>query len=223
MRETRLGIPVGNLRGMESRRRRLPRAERRALIEDAATRLFAQRGYAATSVEDIVAAAGVSKPMLYRHFDSKRELCVALLERYRDELVSAPLERFAADGHWRRQISAMGDAWLGWVEDHPDAARLLLTPIHGDPEVERAQRTLHERQARTQAALLRELAPDLDEAEAEPLGEVLRANHVAVALWRLEHPDVERDVALRVLLRVPEALLLSLGAPRQRARARGAR
>lgn len=202
---------------MESRSRRLPRAERRALIEDAATRLFAQKGYGATSVEDIVAAAGVSKPMLYRHFESKRELCVALLERYRDELVAASLERFDPGGSstWQAQIAALGDAWLAWVEAHPDAARLLLSPIHGDPEVERVQRALHARQAQTQAALLRELpiAPGLDEAEAEPLGEALRANHVAVALWRLDHPDVDRDVALRALLRVPEALLISLGAP----------
>jgi AcrR family transcriptional regulator len=192
---------------------RLSRSARRAEIERAATRLFAERGYAATSVDHVAAAAGVSKPMLYRDFDSKRDLCVALLERYRDELVAAPLARFdPATSDWREQIAAMGDAWLGWVEENPDAARLLLAPIQGDPEVERAQRELHARQSQTQAALLRELAPHLDEAEAEPLGEALRASHVGVALWRLEHPDVPREVALRALLRVPEALLLSLGA-----------
>ena len=189
------------------------RSDRRAEIERAATRLFAERGYAATSVEDIAAAAGVSKPMVYRDFESKRDLCVALLERYRDELVAAPLARFdPAATDWHEQTAAMGDAWLGWVEENPDAARLLLVPIQGDREVERAQRELHARQSQTQAALLRELAPDLDESEAEPLGEALRAGHVSVALWRLEHPDVPREVALRALLRVPRALLLSLGA-----------
>src|SRR3954469_15505411 len=113
-------------------RRRLSRSERRALIERAATRLFAERGYAATSVEDVAAAAGISKPMLYRDFDSKRDLCVALLERYRDELVAASLARFdPAVSAWREQIAAMGDTWLGWVEENPDAARLLLGPIRG--------------------------------------------------------------------------------------------
>jgi AcrR family transcriptional regulator len=195
------------------RPRHSSRSGRRALIERAATRLFAQRGYAATSVEHVAAAAGISKPMLYRDFDSKRDLCVALLERYRDELVEASLSRFDPSGSdWRKQIAAMGDAWLGWVEENPDAARLLLMPIQGDPDVERTQRELHTRQSQTQAALLRELAPRLDEAEAEPLAEALRASHVSVAMWRLEHPDAPRDVALRALLRVPEALLLSLGA-----------
>jgi len=52
-------------------RRRLPPDQRRALIEDAAARLFAERGYAATKREDIAAAAGVTKPILYRHFDNK--------------------------------------------------------------------------------------------------------------------------------------------------------
>jgi AcrR family transcriptional regulator len=189
------------------------RVARRELIERAATRLFAQRGYAATSVEDVAAAAGISKPMLYRDFESKRDLCVALLERYRDELAAAPLAKFdPAATDWREQIAAMADAWLGWVEDNPDAARLLLAPIRGDADVEHVQRELHARQAQTQTALLRELAPDLDETEAEPLGEALRASHVSVATWRLEHPEVPREVALRALLRVPEALLLSLGA-----------
>ena len=51
--------------------RRLTASEHLPLIELAATRLFARRGFAATTVEDIVRAAGVTKPMLYRHFESK--------------------------------------------------------------------------------------------------------------------------------------------------------
>ena len=64
------------------------------MIEQAATELFARRGYAATTVEGIARAAGVTKPMLYRHFESKQDLCIALLDRHRDELVAAPLAAF---------------------------------------------------------------------------------------------------------------------------------
>src|SRR3954452_9204799 len=103
-------------------RQRLEPAVRRRLIEEAATRLFAQRGYLSTTVEEIVRAAGVTKPMLYRHFESKRDLCVALLERYRDQLVAAPLEQFEPGrADWREQLFRMGDAWLAWIEAHPDA------------------------------------------------------------------------------------------------------
>jgi AcrR family transcriptional regulator len=192
-------------------RRRLAAAERRRLIEQAATRLFAERGYANTTVDDIVSAAGVTKPMLYRHFESKQELCITLLERYRDELIAAPLAKFRPGASDREaQLAAMIDAWLAHVEHHPDAARMLFTPVSGDAEVERVQRRLHRRQADTQAALLREFEPTLDEVEAEPLGDVVRAGFAAVALWRLDHPETPREAPASVLLRLVDGILSTL-------------
>jgi AcrR family transcriptional regulator len=187
---------------------RLTAAERRRVIEQAATELFAQRGYAATTVEDIVRAAGVTKPMLYRHFESKQELCIALLERYRDELVAAPLAYFdpeATDAH--AQLVAMAAAWLEHARNHPAATRLLFVPITGDPEVERVQRELHARQRATQTALLREFAPALSDAEAEPMGEVTRTALATMALWWIEHPEAPREVTVGVIVRMVEGLI----------------
>jgi AcrR family transcriptional regulator len=187
---------------------RLTGSERRRRIEDAATELFARRGYAATTVQDIVGAAGVTKPMLYRHYESKQELCIALLERHRDELVAAPLAVFDPDASDRRsQLGPMIEAWLEHARRHPAAIRLLFIPITGDPEVERTQRELHARQRATQVALLREFAPRLDEAEAEPMGEIVRAGLAAVALWWLEHSEVPREVLVQVLVRLVEGLI----------------
>lgn len=62
-------------------RQRMARAERREQVLDAATRAFARRGFAATSLEDIAAEAGVTHVILYRHFASKAELYRAVLER----------------------------------------------------------------------------------------------------------------------------------------------
>lgn len=205
-------IPYGTLRRMtRASSRRLTTSERLPLIERAATRLFARRGFAATTVEDIVREAGVTKPMLYRHFESKQELCVALLERYRDELISAPLAQFTPGiDDSQTQLPSMIEAWLGYIEQHPDAARLLFTPISGDPEVERVQRELYVRQRDTQIALLREFAPGLEEAEAEPLGEAMRASLAAVALWWLDHPKSPREVPARALLRVTQGTIATL-------------
>ena len=187
---------------------RLRASERRRLIERAATGLFARRGYAATTVEDIVAAAGVTKPMLYRHFESKRELCIALLKRYRDELVAAPLARFdPAAGDPRAQLVPMIEAWLEHAFEHPDATRLLFTPITGDPEVERVQRELHDRQRATQTALLREFASEVDDLEADPMGELMRVSLATVALWWIEHPDTQPEPLVRVLVRMAEGLI----------------
>lgn len=190
---------------------RLTRTERRRLIEDAATGLFARQGFATTSVEDIVRSAGVTKPMLYRHFESKQELCIALLERHRDELVGAPLAVFDPGAEDRQaQLLAMIKAWLDHARRHPDATRLLFIPITGDPEVERVQRELHARQRATQTALLREFAPALEEADAEVMGEVARSSLAGVALWWLEHPEVSRDVPARTLLHMVEGLIGSV-------------
>ena len=187
---------------------RFTRTERRCLIEDAATELFARQGYAATTMDDIARAAGLTKPMLYRHFESKRELCTALLERHRDELVAAPLAVFEPDaGDRRSQLVPMLEAWLDHARAHPDATRLLFVPIAGDPEVERTQHELHARQRATQVALLREFAGGLDETEAEPMGEIVRTSLAAVALWWLEHPDAPRQVLVRVLARMVEGLI----------------
>jgi AcrR family transcriptional regulator len=187
---------------------RLSRPERRRLIEDAATQLFARRGYAATTVDEIVRAAGVTKPMLYQHFESKQELCIALLERHRDELIAAPLAVFDPGAGGRRsQLETMAAAWLEHARRHPDATRLLFTPITGDAEVERTQRELHARQRATQVALLREFAAALDEAEAEPMGEVVRSSLAALALWWFEHPEVPREVLVQVVVRLVEGLI----------------
>lgn len=61
--------------------RRMPRAERREQILDAATRAFAGAGFAATGLDDIAAEAGVTRVILYRHFDSKSDLYRAVLAR----------------------------------------------------------------------------------------------------------------------------------------------
>ena len=66
--------------------RRLPRAERREVILRSAAQLFGRRGYAAASMEDIAAAAGVTKLILYRHFASKADLYRAVLQRVADQL-----------------------------------------------------------------------------------------------------------------------------------------
>lgn len=196
---------------------RISRIERRSLIESAATRLFAEKGFVATTVDDIVGAAGVTKPMLYRHFESKQELCILLLERYRDELIAAPLTQFEPGsrdlGH---QLPAMLDEWLGYIEAHPEATRLLFTPISGDPEVARVQQSLYRRQAATQASLLREFVPGLSERDAEPLGEALRAGLGAVALWWLDDPGTPRDVPATALRRLTEGTIGALRSEQQR-------
>jgi AcrR family transcriptional regulator len=179
--------------------------------------LFADRGYAATTVEDVVAAAGVTKPMLYRHYESKQDLCIRLLERYRDELIGATLSQFTREaavdhgtGQWDgRRLEQMIDAWLEWVERHPDATRLLFTPIRGDRDVQATQLELFERQRNTQQALLSEFAPGLPDCELEPLAEITRAGFAAIALWLLADPEQRRTDGRNALMRMARGILIA--------------
>jgi AcrR family transcriptional regulator len=192
----------------EKSRSRLSAQQRRSLIEEAAARLFAERGYAATTVEDIVAEAGVSKPMLYRHFESKKELHMKLLERRRDELAAAPLDRFLqAEGSPEDRLPAMIEAWFAHVAEHPDTSRLLFQDASGDPDVQALQRELRGRQRADDVALLREFAPGLPEDELEPLGEIIRSSLTGLALWWLDNPDVRRATVVAATLRVTIGVL----------------
>lgn len=68
--------------------RRLGREDRRAQILDAATEAFARAGFSATSLEDVAIEAGVSRVILYRHFDSKADLYRQVLDRVCARLVA---------------------------------------------------------------------------------------------------------------------------------------
>jgi AcrR family transcriptional regulator len=98
--------------------RRLPRTERREQILAAATRAFARNGYADTSLDDVAGEAGVTRVLLYRHFDSKADLYRALLDRACTRLA----ERVGTDHFEEDAIPGL----LAAAASDPDAFRLLF-------------------------------------------------------------------------------------------------
>lgn len=106
--------------------RRLPRAERREQILSAATRAFARAGFAATPLDDVAVEAGISRVILYRHFDSKADMYRAVLDRACTRLTEA----VGADDFG-------DDAVLDLVRaaaDDPDGFRLLFRHAAREPE-----------------------------------------------------------------------------------------
>ena len=110
---------------------RLRAAERRAQLLGVARRLFARDGYRGASMESIAEAAGVTKPVLYQHFSSKRALYSALLAndlgRLTEELETAFSQ---AEDNAERLRRGFG-AYLDFVDRHEDAFRLLFTEALG--------------------------------------------------------------------------------------------
>jgi AcrR family transcriptional regulator len=197
-------------------RKRLRRGERRRVIEAAAAALFAEHGYAATRLEDIAAAAGVSKQLLYRHFPSKKALHMALLTRHRDELLAGLASDMDTGGPLAERLPRVMDRWFRYVEDHPYAAAMLFRDTTGDPELQRFYRELQASARAANVALLR-AEPELDipESRIEPLAEFFRAANTGLAMWRADNPGVRRAVVVGVAV---ESMLGALGVEQRSAR-----
>jgi len=108
----------------ETPRQLLPREERRAQILQAAARAFADGGYAATSMEDVAAAAGVTKLIVYRHFESKEELYGAILDSVSTRLKAEWTAAMALPLPQRRGGTVR--ALLRVAREDPDGYRLLI-------------------------------------------------------------------------------------------------
>jgi AcrR family transcriptional regulator len=96
-----------------------------AALLDAARELFAQDGYAATSLDAVVARAGVTKGALYHHYDGKRELFRAVLHREMERLAEGLAEVFARKRDPWDGVQAGCRAFLEAALD-PELQRLLL-------------------------------------------------------------------------------------------------
>ena len=194
---------------MASVRRRLAPEQRRKLIVDAAGRQFGARGYDGTRLDAVAAAAGVTKPVLYRHFDDKTALYLAVLERHREDLGS-----FSAavppEGPLEARLRAVLEVWLDYVEVHEYAWRMLFRDSGGGEEVRAFRVEVHARARAVLVEVIRGLAPaPIPERELEPLAELLRMGMVSLVLWWIETPGVEREAILDAMARVWSALLRS--------------
>lgn len=105
---------------------RLPAAERRQQLLDSALGVFADNGYHSTSMNHIAEAAGVTKPVLYQHFTSKRDLYRELLEEIGGKLTDTIAKATADAPGPRQQIEAGFGAYFRFVADHNDAFRVLF-------------------------------------------------------------------------------------------------
>ena len=87
---------------------------------------FAARGFHQTSMDDVAEAAGVTKPVLYQHFQSKRELYLELLDDVGAQLRAAIAEATSSAGGPRQQVEAGFAAYFRFVAEKESAFRLLF-------------------------------------------------------------------------------------------------
>ncbi len=122
---------------METKRGRTPPASggtaRRRLLKSA-TELFTRKGYAGTTVREIVAAAGVTKPVLYYYFRSKEGIYLELMgegfSRFDSLLGDVVAERESAS----RRLTRLCTQTFALFEEHIDVARVMYAIYYGPPQ-----------------------------------------------------------------------------------------
>jgi AcrR family transcriptional regulator len=117
----------------ESRPRvRMAGHERRKQLIDVGRALFAEKGFEATSIEEIAARAGVSKPVVYEHFGGKEGLYAVVVDREMSDLLGR-LQGALAEAHPRLLVERAALALLTYIEEQTDGFRVLTrdSPVAG--------------------------------------------------------------------------------------------
>jgi AcrR family transcriptional regulator len=188
-------------------RRRLTAEERRAGILDAALAVFSAHGYHASSIDDIAREAGISKALIYEHFDSKQGLYGDLLEQNANELferLASSLAGVEVESGAARLATGL-DAFFTFVEERRDAWRILFRDV-SDPETSAALDRIVEQVTVVVAALIaqdpgaRSQGGDESEPGIRVLAQMLVGAVQSVANWWAEHPEVARGQALEMVM-----------------------
>ena len=190
------------------------------MILDAGMRAFAERGYERASMREIARLAGVTAPVLYDHFSSKRELLVALLEEREAELrAHQGRERGLEPGP--ELARALVEDFFSWVEAHPDAWRMLFRDVPTDPEVLAVQHRLRQRSIDQIASFA---ASGPEPRAVPPLGRgavdrllarsVYAINNELVAWW-MENREVPREEVVGLAHDLLRSAIAAFQSPRR--------
>jgi len=115
------------------------REKTRQAILRSALELFARRGYSATKAEDIARKAGISKGLIYSHFDTKQDILYAILAEQMARVFPAMFKDDDTRPAYERLLSVV-DSWLEFVKTEPDLTRLSLQ-LNLDDEFRRILRS----------------------------------------------------------------------------------
>ena len=114
---------------------RMTGAQRRQQLVEIGRELFGQRGYEATSIEEVAARADVSKPVVYEHFGGKEGLYAVVVDREMQLLLDRFTSALSAPGHPRELLERAALVLLDYIEEDTDGFRVLArdSPAAGPP------------------------------------------------------------------------------------------
>ena len=169
----------------------MPADQRRQQLFEVARERFAQQGFHATSMDEIAEAAGVTKPVLYQHFPSKRALYVELLEETGRQLLSTLADATARAGSLRERVELGFRAYFRFAVGNRSAFLFLLgTSLRSDPEFARIVEEILDAAAETIAVLIEIPVPD---AQRQMLANAIVGMAESVGRKALRDPNAVVD------------------------------
>ena len=193
-----------SVEGAQGPRRRLSAEERRESILDAANHVFGEHGYEHVRIDDVAAAAGISKALIYEHFESKQDLYAELMNRAAIDLLRVLVQAASAPGMEGplRMENAAAAGFL-WVQEHPHAFHMFIRDVT-DPEISAQQDALRKGAVTAMADVMEMEPPEtragMSRRQTEQLAEMIVGGWYALADWWLQHPDVPREELMTSML-----------------------
>jgi AcrR family transcriptional regulator len=175
-------------------RSRMTAAERREQLIGTSRALFAERGFDGTSVEEVAARAGVSKPVVYEHFGGKDGLYAVVVDREVRSLLALMQESLTA-GHPRVLLEQATLALLDYIEQSPDGFRILVRDSPIGSASESYVSIIGDVASRVEHILAAELsARGLDERAAPMYAQMLVGMVGTTGQWWLDTRSPSKDV-----------------------------
>jgi AcrR family transcriptional regulator len=192
------------VQGAHGPRRRLSAEERRESILDAANNVFGERGFENVRIDDVAAAAGISKALIYEHFESKQELYGELMNRAAIDLLGVLVEAASAPGmEGALRMENAAAAGFRWVQEHPHAFHMFVRDVT-DPEISEAQDALRRGAVTAMADVMEMEPPDtragMARRQTEQIAEMIVGGWYALAEWWLRHPEVPKEELMTSML-----------------------
>jgi len=160
--------------------------ERRAQLLEVARRVFGASGFHAVSMDTVAKEAGVTKPILYDHFPSKKDLYLALIDADLASLHDRVKSALDAEIGNRERIRASFQAYFDFVDEHAEGFRLLMQETVG------AEEEFRDRVAGVRDQILKEVA-DLIVRESQGRLDRRHAGTVALALVGMVETVAQHD------------------------------
>lgn len=176
----------------------MARADREAQLLEVAETVLVQRGYLATTVEEIAERAGITKPVIYDHFGSKDGLLQRVITKAHEDLEEATAAAYAEmgstrDAHLVVRVSLV--AWFEFIDSHRGSFALLHEERNLSLGRVEKIRVTH---ASLLAAALRETdaCARFPQYRLEGIAHALVGMGERYAIWRLDHPHISIEEAV---------------------------